>query len=113
MCCGLQLVEQGFQYRTFPNDFLKVVFGANLIFKIKLLFGELVLELGNFLKRQRIFDGNGYLRSNLSQEVLVLLWERRIAKAGDIEGSQGSFTRNEGNATLRAHSFGDQPAGNI
>ena len=86
---------------------------ANLIFEIKLLLGELVLELGNFLEGQSVFDGYGDLRPDLAKEVLILLRERGIAKTSDIKRAQYTLARNERNAALYAHTLGDEPAGDI
>ena len=104
------LIEQSLQRGTFADDLLKVVFGANFVFQVKLFLGELVFEIGDLLEGQGIFDGDGDLRGDLAQQVYVLLAERGIAQAGDVQRAQNTLARDQRDAATCAHAFGQKPA---
>jgi hypothetical protein len=52
---GSRVRERIFECLALTDDFLEVEFGADLIFQIKLFFGEFVLKFGNLAVSTRIF----------------------------------------------------------
>ena len=69
---GLKLIENSFQRRTFADDLFEVVFGADLVLQIELLFAQLVGPLDDLAKRQRVFHGDGDLIGDMLQQPRVL-----------------------------------------
>ena len=48
-----------FQFGTVPDNLLKMQFGADFIFKIKLLFRQSILERTNFAVGSRVVERDG------------------------------------------------------
>ena len=79
---GFHLLQQRLERGAFADDLLEVVLGADFVFKIKLLLGQAVLESGDLLEGQRIFDGDGDLGGDLvsrSMSCLAKAESRRLA----------------------------------
>ena len=70
---GLELIENFFQRRTVADNLFEVVFAADLILQIELLFAQFVRPFDDLAKREGVFHGDGDLIGDMLQQLGVLL----------------------------------------
>ena len=109
----LHLVQHAFQRRGLTDDVLEVVLGADLVLEVDLLRGELVLELGDLLERERVLDREGDLARSGDQELRVAIGERLGAEPADAECPQPAVVHRERHAAHRLDAFGEQHAADV
>src|SRR5438876_2269562 len=109
----LRLVQHAFQRRGLTDDVLEVVLGADLVLEVDLLRGELVLELGDLLERERVLDREGDLARSGGQELRVAIGERLGAEPADAERPQPAVVHRERHTAHRLDAFGEQGAPDI
>src|SRR5271157_6449529 len=78
------MLERG----AFPNDFFKIVFGPDLIFKVGLFLRELISQCGDFLKCQGVLDSDGHLPRGTQQEIDDLWAECVLIAASERQNAE-------------------------
>ncbi len=71
------LLQHALKGRALADDLAEILLGADFVFQIQLFFGQLILELRDFLKRGGIFNGDGGLAGHLAQKIDVRRMRRR------------------------------------
>ena len=71
----LYLFQDFFQGRTFTDNLFEVVFGADLVLEVELLFAKLVRTVHDLTIRERVLDSDGYLIGHMLQQIGILLRE--------------------------------------
>src|ERR1700730_6622786 len=88
-------MESALEGRAVTNNFLKVVFGANLLFEIELFFFQLVFQRFDLAIRERILHRNRNLLSDLPEQFRVLLGKCVFTQALDAQHTKGSIAEKE------------------
>ena len=65
---GLHLLQHAAQRLALADDLFELQLAADFVFEIQLLLRELVLQVGDFAERQRVFDGDRHLARDLRRE---------------------------------------------
>ena len=63
---GLHLLQHAAQRLALADDLFELQLAADFVFEVQLLLRELVLQVGNFAERQRVFDGDRHLARDLA-----------------------------------------------
>ncbi len=94
---GLDLFQNPPDGFAVADDFLEIELGFQLIFKILLLFGQLVLEFGNVPERHGIAQGDGNLARDLREYVHVVIGKVSRPPAKHIQRSHHAFPADQRN----------------
>ena len=95
---GFHLAQRFAECRTVADHLPEVALGANLIFKVELLFGELVLQPLDLADGLSVLDGDGRLSRHLREKIDVFGGEGIFAHAGEVHGAQHAVARSQRNA---------------
>ncbi len=95
---GGYLIQHFAETRIVADDLAEILLGADFIFQVELLFGQLVFELGDLLECGGVFDRDGGLRGHLGEEVDVGGREGVLFRAADVQRSEHAVARDQRNA---------------
>jgi hypothetical protein len=98
----LDLAQNSSECRTLAHDLIEIELGPNFVFEVKLFFGELILELPDLLKGQRILDGDRHLNRNLNHQFNVGFCECIDSAAGQSHRSYRALTGDQRQRDARA-----------
>ena len=101
----LYLFQDLFQGRTFTDNLFEVVFGADLVLEVELLFAKLVRPVHDLTIRERVLDSNGYLIGHMLQQIRIFLRKVLRLQAPHHKRAKGPAVRNERQETTRLKSF--------
>ena len=90
------------------DDVVEVVRGADLLLEVDVLRRELVPQLDDLLKCQRVLDGDGDLVGHGLQQFLVLVAERLAGEPAHVERSQPALPDGQGRAAHRPDALVEQ-----
>ena len=85
---GGHLFQHSAENGIVADDLAEILLGADLILQIQLLFGELVLELRDLLKRLGVLNRDGCLAGHLAEEIHVGGRESVLLHGADVEGAE-------------------------
>src|ERR1700730_12914040 len=94
-------MESALEGRAVTNNFLKVVFGANLLFEIELFFFQLVFQRFDLSIRERILHRNRNLLSDLPEQFRVVLRKCGFTQARDTQDAKHPIAKKERSCATR------------
>src|SRR5215469_7492892 len=97
----LDVLQSSLERGARADDFLEVVFSANLFFEVKLFFLQLVLEHIDLAVCKRILDSDRQLFGYLTEDAAVLFAKRVFLHARDTQHSQRAISRDQRNNAAR------------
>jgi len=92
---GLQFFQNSPQGHAVTDDFLEIVFRANLILQIKFLLAQRLRPIRHPAEGERVFNGNGDLIGNMPEQFRIPLGEVFLTETRDHEGTERTAVRNE------------------
>jgi hypothetical protein len=91
----LQFFQNSPQGHAVTDDFLEIVFRANLILQIKFLLAQRLRPIRQPAKGERVFNGNGDLIGNMPEQFRIPLREVFLTETRDHECTERTAVRNE------------------
>ena len=103
------LIEHATKSRIVADNLAEIPLGADLVLQIQLLFGQLILELRDLLKRGGVLDRDGRLAGHLGEKVDVGRRKGVLLRAADVERSEHAVSGDQRNAANRLQPRRRQP----
>src|SRR5262245_43117319 len=78
-CNNLDLLQHPAQRGALANDLREVVFGASLLYQVEIFLGQPIFQVGDFPVGLRVFNGDGDLLRDFTEQLNVLRLEHILA----------------------------------